>query len=228
MVPTRSVLYKHIAIRGTFSSCMCSNVFGRQLLAHRTTDRDSKNFVFLDRQYSCESHCPGLGIFYRCNNASQGQFYCSEHLSHCLFMFLWPRLDRWHCFNRKYHFTGGNSYLASTFQIAVFAGPIIAVLFSVFGFCIRYMDTPIGFRWIFHISYFRAGFHSLLYTVYGFGRKDLSCDDIYCHYQKPKIFLKEMEISDTNVVNNFVLIVVMGVLMHLLTASALWCKLNRR
>ncbi|XP_046603397.1 ATP-binding cassette sub-family G member 1 [Neodiprion virginianus] len=113
-------------------------------------------------------------------------------------------------------------------RIAVFAGPIIAVLFSVFGFCIRYMDTPSYFRWIFHISYFRAGFHSLLYTVYGFGRKDLSCDDIYCHYQKPNIFLNEMEINDTNVVNNFVLIVVIGVLMHLLTASALWCKLNRR
>lgn len=113
-------------------------------------------------------------------------------------------------------------------QIAVFAGPIIAVLFSVFGFCIRYMDTPAAFRWMFHISYFRAGFHSLLYTVYGFGRTDLNCDDIFCQYQKPKSFLREMEINDTNVVNNLVLIVGIGVLMHLLTASALWCKLNRR
>ncbi|XP_012266537.2 ATP-binding cassette sub-family G member 1 [Athalia rosae] len=113
-------------------------------------------------------------------------------------------------------------------RIAVFAGPIIAVLFSVFGFCIRYMDTPAAFRWIFHISYFRAGFHSLVYTVYGFGRTDLNCEDVYCHYKKPIKFLKEMEINDINVVNNLVLIVGIGVLMHLLTASALWCKLNRR
>lgn len=113
-------------------------------------------------------------------------------------------------------------------RIAVFAGPIIAVLFSVFGFCIRYMDTPAGFRWIFHVSYFRAGFHSLLYTVYGSGRTDLKCDDIFCQYRKPNTFLREMEINDTNVVNNLVLIVGIGVLMHLLTASALWCKLNRR
>ncbi|CAL7935402.1 unnamed protein product [Xylocopa violacea] len=113
-------------------------------------------------------------------------------------------------------------------RIAVFAGPIIAVLFSVFGFCIRYMDTPIMFRWMFHISYFRAGFHSLLHTVYGFGRLDLKCDDFYCHYKKPTQFLKEMDIVDTSVANNLILILGIGVLMHLLTASALWCKLNRR
>ncbi|XP_006624640.1 ATP-binding cassette sub-family G member 1-like [Apis dorsata] len=113
-------------------------------------------------------------------------------------------------------------------NIAVFAGPIIAVLFSVFGFCIRYIDTPQMFRWMFYISYFRASFHSLLHTVYGFDRMDLKCDDFYCHYKKPTQFLKEMEIADTSVANNLILILGIGVLMHLLTASALWCKLNRR
>lgn len=113
-------------------------------------------------------------------------------------------------------------------KIAVFIGPILAAFLSVFGFCIRYIDTPQIFRWMFHISYFRAGFHSLLYTVYGFDRMDLKCDDFYCHYKKPTKFLQEMDIGDTNVVNNLVLILGVGVLMHLLTASALWCKLNRR
>ncbi|KAM0736705.1 ATP-binding cassette subfamily G member 4 [Formica fusca] len=113
-------------------------------------------------------------------------------------------------------------------KIAVFAGPIIAVLFSIFGFCIRYIDTPHAFRWMFHISYFRAGFQSLLYTVYGFDRTDLKCDEFYCHYKKPTKFLAEMDIVDVNVVNNLILILGIGVLMHLLTASALWCKLNRR
>lgn len=116
----------------------------------------------------------------------------------------------------------------NSLQIAVFLGPIIAVLFSIFGFCIRYFDTPRLFRWMFHISYFRAGFHSLLYTVYGSDRMDLLCDEFYCHYKKPSKFLNEMEINDVNVVNNLVLILGIGVLMHLLTASALWCKLNRR
>lgn len=118
-------------------------------------------------------------------------------------------------------------------KIAVFLGPIIAVLFSVFGFCIRYMDTPQYFRWIFHISYFRASFHSLLLTVYGNNRTNLFCEQepgelTYCHYMQPTQFLKEMEIVNTNVLENLAMIVGIGVLMHLLTASALWCKLNRR
>lgn len=126
-----------------------------------------------------------------------------------------------------------NFNVCLSLQIAVFAGPIIAVLFSVFGFCIRYMDTPQGFRWLFHISYFRASFHSLLVTVYGNNRGNLYCESTpdelnYCHYIKPTMFLKEMEIVNANVVDNLVLIVGIGVLMHLLTASALWCKLNRR
>ncbi|XP_025158273.1 ATP-binding cassette sub-family G member 1 isoform X2 [Harpegnathos saltator] len=113
-------------------------------------------------------------------------------------------------------------------KIAVFIGPILAVLFSVFGFCIRYMDTPLFFRWMFYISYFRASFQSLVYTMYGFDRTELKCDDLYCHFKKPVKFLIEMDINEVNVVNNLVLILGIGVLMHLLTASALWCKLNRR
>lgn len=113
-------------------------------------------------------------------------------------------------------------------KIAVFASPIIAVLFSIFGFCIRYVDTPHAFRWMFHISYFRASFQSLIYTMYGFDRMDLKCDEFYCHYKKPTKLLAEMDIVDVNVVNNLILILGIGVLMHLLTASALWCKLNRR
>ncbi|XP_072760251.1 ATP-binding cassette sub-family G member 1 [Anoplolepis gracilipes] len=113
-------------------------------------------------------------------------------------------------------------------KIAVFIGPIIAVLFSIFGFCMRYVDTPFAFRWMFHISYFRAGFQSVLYSVYGFNRQDLQCDDFYCHYKNPSKFLIEIDGNDVNVVNNLILIIGIGVLMHLLTASALWCKLNRR
>lgn len=112
--------------------------------------------------------------------------------------------------------------------MAVFIGPIIAVFLSIFGFCLRYLDTPPYFRWLCHISYFRAGFHSLLRTMYGFDRMDLKCDDFYCHYKKPTQFLKEMDVSDTSIVNSLILIVGIGILMHLLTASALWCKLNRR
>uniref|UniRef100_T1GBG4 ABC-2 type transporter domain-containing protein n=1 Tax=Megaselia scalaris TaxID=36166 RepID=T1GBG4_MEGSC len=73
-------------------------------------------------------------------------------------------------------------------KIAVFIGPILAVLFSVFGFCTRYIDITIMFRWMWHISYFRSGFHAILNSVYGDNRPFLDCPEsaIYCHFKSPR------------------------------------------
>ncbi|XP_039308331.1 ATP-binding cassette sub-family G member 1-like isoform X2 [Solenopsis invicta] len=112
-------------------------------------------------------------------------------------------------------------------KIAVIIGPIIATLFSVFSFAFPYIDMPYLFRWMFHISYFRAGLQSLIYTIYGYDREDLKCDKLFCYFKKPRKFLIEINATDINVINNLVLILGIGVLMHFLTASALWCKLRR-
>nr|XP_014086513.2 ABC transporter G family member 6 [Bactrocera oleae] len=115
-------------------------------------------------------------------------------------------------------------------KLAVFLGPILAVLFSVFGFCTRYIDiTPI-FRWMWHISYFRAGFHGALNAIYGLERPFLTCPDtaMYCHFRSPKVFLNYMMISDVNMADCVTLMVVVIVVMHILTLITLWHKLNKR
>ncbi|XP_025835275.1 ATP-binding cassette sub-family G member 1-like, partial [Agrilus planipennis] len=115
-------------------------------------------------------------------------------------------------------------------KIAVFLGPVVACLFSIFGFCIRYRDTPVFFRWLYHLSYYRAGFQSVVYVVYGLDREDLTCPDniYYCHYLNPTKFLQEMDITDVNIASNMSLIIVIGCLMHALTYITLWFKLNKR
>lgn len=115
-------------------------------------------------------------------------------------------------------------------QIAVFLGPVLACLFSIFGFCIRYYDTPNMFKWMFHFSYFRAGFQSLTYTIYGLPRPKLLCpaDNIYCHYTEPTKFLNEMDIVDVNLWSNISYIVIISFLMHAATYAAVWYKLNKR
>lgn len=50
-------------------------------------------------------------------------------------------------------------------KIAVFVGPCWACILSIFGFCLRYADTPSGFKWLYHVSYFRAAFHNTLEAV---------------------------------------------------------------
>jgi len=59
----------------------------------------------------------------------------------------------------------------------VFLGPILAVMFSVFGFCTRYIDITPLFRWMWHLSYFRAGFHGALNAIYGMDRPFLECPE---------------------------------------------------
>ncbi|XP_030766383.1 ATP-binding cassette sub-family G member 1-like [Sitophilus oryzae] len=118
----------------------------------------------------------------------------------------------------------------TTTKIAVFIAPILACLFSVFGFCIRLFDTPYIFRWLFFISYFRAAFHGVVVSVYGFNRNDLYCPEeaVYCHYQDPVKFLKEMDIVNVDIVLNISLVLVIWCLMNTATYLTLWIKLNKR
>lgn len=123
-------------------------------------------------------------------------------------------------------------FVGATFPLkpAVFIGPILLVLFSVFGFCTPYREITTLFRWMWHISYFRASFHTALYSVYGFNRTDMPCPNniIYCHFQKPRVFLQEMDIEHVDTWDNMSLVAGITVLMYCLTVFSLWYKLNRR
>ncbi|EDW64393.1 ATP-binding cassette sub-family G member 1 [Drosophila virilis] len=115
-------------------------------------------------------------------------------------------------------------------KLAVFLGPILAVMFSVFGFCTRYIDITPLFRWMWHLSYFRAGFHGALNAFYGLDREFLECPEnvIYCHFRSPKVFLKYMMISDVHMSDCVLLMALVIAVMHLLTVITLWRKLNKR
>lgn len=115
-------------------------------------------------------------------------------------------------------------------KIAVFLGPVVACTFSIFGFCITYLNTPFFLRWMYFISYYRAGFHGIVYSIYGLQRKYLPCPDeeLYCHYSNPKIFLQEMDIVDVDLVTNLIVIVAIWCVMHAATYLSLWLKLTKR
>nr|XP_023017727.1 ATP-binding cassette sub-family G member 1 [Leptinotarsa decemlineata] len=123
-------------------------------------------------------------------------------------------------------------FIGSTTPVkaAVFVAPVLACFLSVFGFCIRELDTPVHFKWIFTLSYYRAAFQSVVFSVYGLNRQKLPCADTseYCHYEEPMKFLVEMDIVDIDLVSNFSLIVLMWCVMHAATYLTLWIKLNKR
>lgn len=115
-------------------------------------------------------------------------------------------------------------------KLAVFIGPILAVLFSVFGFCTRYVDITPVFKWMWHISYYRASFHGILNSVYGMNREDLHCPEtqIYCHFKNPVLFQKDMDIEHVDMQSNMVLIILIIITMYISTTFVLWYKLNKR
>lgn len=83
-----------------------------------------------------------------------------------------------------------------------------------------------------HISYFRAGFHGVIETVYGMNRSELWCPPEslmhYCHFRNPKIFLREVSIRELDTDNNIYLMGGVILTMHILTIFTLWFKLNKR
>ncbi|XP_048480669.1 ATP-binding cassette sub-family G member 1-like [Plutella xylostella] len=113
-------------------------------------------------------------------------------------------------------------------KIAVFLGPVLACLFSVFGFCLALSDTPKPFKWLHHVSYFRAGFHIAVHSVYGFNRTKMHCNKEYCHYRTPSKFLTEMDMEYIDVGGNMAVVLSTTVIMHVLTCIALWYRLNKR
>ena len=85
-------------------------------------------------------------------------------------------------------------------------------------------------RWMWHISYFRAGFHGSLNAIYGMNRTYLYCpnDVMYCHFKDPKVFLRQMMISDVSSFDCISLMSTVIIIMHLLTVITLWYKLTKR
>jgi len=110
----------------------------------------------------------------------------------------------------------------------VFLSPVLAVVLSTFGFNIFYHDIPEWFIWLYHISYFRASFHSLVVAMYGHNRTSLPCEQLYCHYKYPEKFLYEMDIIGVDISENTIFVSSVGLLMHLCTAIAIWIRINRR
>jgi hypothetical protein len=48
-------------------------------------------------------------------------------------------------------------------------------------------------------SFMRCGVVALVLTVFGFDRPDLDCEGIYCHFRKPKVVLRMLDIDRSSV-----------------------------
>lgn len=80
-------------------------------------------------------------------------------------------------------------------------GPLIVAPFlglAAYGF-----DYAQQISWMMYVlmklSFMRCGIVALVLTVFGLDRKDLDCDDIYCHFKKPTVILQMLDIEHVSV-----------------------------
>lgn len=86
--------------------------------------------------------------------------------------------------------------MCNVFQMGVFIVPVISIPMLIFsGFFARTTDVFPWLHPIFDVSYFRHSFQGTLKVIYGYGRENLTCSEMYCHYKQPAKFLKYMNIS---------------------------------
>ncbi|XP_015909553.1 ATP-binding cassette subfamily G member 4 isoform X2 [Parasteatoda tepidariorum] len=79
-------------------------------------------------------------------------------------------------------------------QNAVFLAPVFTIPILLFsGFFISLETIPPYLQWLSYLSYIRYSYQSVLLGIYSMGRPELFCDKIFCPFQEPLDFLKEMD-----------------------------------
>ena len=69
---------------------------------------------------------------------------------------------------------------------------------AVYGFDFA-QQIPWAMNALMKLSFMRCGVVALVLTVFGLERTDLECTDIYCHFKKPKVVLRMLDIEHVSI-----------------------------
>ncbi|XP_068618206.1 ATP-binding cassette subfamily G member 4 [Battus philenor] len=79
-------------------------------------------------------------------------------------------------------------------------GPAVIAPFlglAIYGFDFAHR-IPLLMTIIMKTSFIRCGVVAMVLTIFGFGRKPLECTDVYCHFAKPDVLLKYLDIDKSS------------------------------
>ncbi|XP_013190739.1 ATP-binding cassette sub-family G member 1 [Amyelois transitella] len=69
---------------------------------------------------------------------------------------------------------------------------------AIYGFDFAHR-IPLMMNILMKTSFIRCGVVAMVLTIFGFGREPLDCNDVYCHFAKPDVLLKYLDIERTSV-----------------------------
>lgn len=102
--------------------------------------------------------------------------------------------------------------------MAAILGPFLICPFLAFsGFFLQEKDTPHGLKWLFSTSFLKYSFDGSVVSIFGFNRTRLECHDIYCHYSRPKVFLRDVDMLEANYTTAIIFLVVLFLFLRIIT-----------
>lgn len=69
---------------------------------------------------------------------------------------------------------------------------------AIYGFDFAH-EIPLLMNIIMKLSFMRCGIVAMVLTVFGFGRQNLECNEMYCHFANPEVLLKYLDIETSSV-----------------------------
>lgn len=95
------------------------------------------------------------------------------------------------------------------------------ILFS--GFIVLQKDVHWIYDFLFESIYLKHAFYGVTSVIMGFNRSNLNCDQIYCHFQKPRKFMNMIGIKD-DLITPSIAFATTFLILHILT----YCRLRYR
>lgn len=94
---------------------------------------------------------------------------------------------------------------------------------AVYGFDFA-EKIPLFMDLLMRLSFVRGGIVSLVLIVFGYNRGQLSCKDMYCHFDDPKVLLRYLRIENRSIYGEIAVLIAIMILFRTL----LYMSLRRR
>ncbi|KAH9644149.1 hypothetical protein HF086_010364 [Spodoptera exigua] len=69
---------------------------------------------------------------------------------------------------------------------------------AIYGFDFAH-EIPLLMNILMKTSFIRCGIVAMVLTIFGFNRQPLECEDMYCHFAKPEVLIKYLDIENSSV-----------------------------